>query len=127
MDKLPKYFLFICAIALNTFFSCEKDTGNGDILCTVQNSGKPAVQVRVYLKYGVNQKPGEKRSFSDYDRVATTDAYGQVYFDNLPPQNYYLLLTGHDPITNELFLRDTLLQIRERFRENEYDVVIEIN
>lgn len=126
MDKRLKYCLYLITAASGLFFSCKRDTGNGNILCTVKIHGHPLPEAHVYIKAGITQIPKALVPPSDFDRSANTDAYGQAYFDDLPPQHYYLLVKGYDPNSKKGFSKDTLITIQQRFRDNEYDLTIDI-
>lgn len=120
--KLYKLVLFI--VFAFVFSACEKseDAGNGNILVTVQYQNKAVDQPSVYLKRGTLSNPNIP--LDQYDKMLSGDSKGQVYFENLPPDNYFIYAKGSVQGLSVYVEGTDSLTIIKRFRQNEYEVII---
>lgn len=120
-----KAITFCLFVIMFSFWSCEKDDSNGNILVTVNSNGKAVPQATVYIKLGTLTNPNIP--LSEYDKVRGADAVGQVYFDELPPNNYFIYATGYDSELNRSVKGEASVTIKPRYRQNEYNLTVVAN
>lgn len=105
------------------FLSCEKEEGNGNILVTVNYNGQAVSQAGIYLKRGndtINVVPPP-----EFDKQTGADAIGQAYFSNLQPDVYTLFAKGYCQQKGGLVKGKAFVTVKQRYRQNEYNVTIE--
>jgi len=104
--------------------SCQKNTdGEGSLMITVRYKGTAVANAAVYIKKGALTNPG--LSPDQYDWTAITASDGRVTLTGVKPDNYFLHARAYIASESRYAEGDDSLIVRQRFRQNIYDVTIE--
>lgn len=122
--KLLRHIL-ILLFSIIFIASCKKEEGNGSILVTVKYNGYSVEQASVYLERGNDTTSAVPPT--RFDKQQGSDAIGQAYFDNLHPDTYTIFAKGYSQQKGGQVKGKITVIVKERFRQNEYDVTVNTN
>ncbi len=90
-----KAIAFLYAFVSSTLLhsGCEKSSNNGSVLIAVTYKGKALSHALVYIKADTLENPGIP--LGKYDQRRSTNAKGQVFFEDLKEGRYYFYVNGY--------------------------------
>lgn len=112
MKKLIIFLVFSCLL-----YGCEKAGGGARIHFIIEGGAK---NVTVYCKAGTVTNPGIP--LDEYDARIKADGIGEYWYTGVRPGDYYFYAAGDGDGVR--VSGSASLRVLQRYRENEYDVVI---
>jgi hypothetical protein len=121
-DIIIKSLLLICSLIAASLISggCKKEAGQGLIKFTVVYINQPVTNAIIHVKGGTLTDPGIL--IDQYQAHLTADGFGEYWYKNVQPGDYFFYATAR--INGVAVCGTANLQLKERYRHNTYEVVI---
>jgi hypothetical protein len=109
-----------------SFCSCQKDNNNyGTVHVVVKYNTQTVPEPFVYIKAGTLTNPNIP--LSQYDKSMGLDASSQATFENLAPGNYFFYAKGYSSPNSTYASGQASVTVQSRWRENSYEVTINMH